>query len=500
MRLTLLFSLSLASSTMAQSITHDVVAFTGDAIPGFASAQYTTLEGSSTSADGRIILQGYMSGAGITSANNRALWSSAPGAAPSTLVARLGDTGPSASIYSSFGSPRIASGGKVGFLGSNGNMAQVSTLLSIAGDPGSLATVVGTTMNLPGTSKTVAVPVTEAVSSTGSLLVSALLEGLSDSGLWRGTPGNLTKIATTGDAAPGLPGIHFTSATVSGMSNNGTVAFMASLSGDSAFNQSIWRWTPDGMTLILRKGSTVLAGEVVTHLGRPAVNDAGTVAFLATTSAGRGLWINSSAGVQRLVAEGQAAPGLTGWTFSDFERHSINTSGQIAFESTLKNGLMTQRSFWLRQTNGTLLLLAREGGTLPSRTTAGTVSQLLTGFYSLADNGSVVFIARLGTDYGLYRARIVAPAKVPPVVKLSAKLFRTTSLRARLRGTASSSTPLSRVMVRPAAAKNYTKATGTGKWSIRVKVPKGRSKAYVQAIAKDGTRSKVVAARILRTK
>jgi hypothetical protein len=498
--LILALAVGVAAPARSQTVAHEILAFTGDTVPGIPTAQYTNLENATTSADGRVILQSYMSGPGINSGNNRAFWTSAPGGAPATMVARSGDTGPSSAIYAGFNYPRIAPGGKVGFLASNSNMAQVSSLICVAGDPGALSTVAYTTMSPPGAAKKIAVPVTEAVASSGALLVSALLEGLTSSGIWRGVPGNLTKIATTGDAAPGLPGVTFTSATISNMSGNGTVAFLGNLSGDLAFNESVWRWTPESMSLVIRKGSTVLGGEVVTQLGRPAVNDAGAVVFLATTSTGgKGLWISSPSGAQRLVAEGQAAPGLEGWSFSSFEMPSINAGGQVAFEATLKNGLATQKSLWLRKADGSLHLLARVDGTLPTRTAPGTVSSLYTGSYALSDDGRVVFIAQVGSQFGLYRAGIPLAAKTPPVVRLSGKVFRTTTSHALVRGTVSSSSPVSRVMVRPAAAKTYAKARGTTKWSARVRVPPGRSKAFVQAVGTDGIRSKIVTARILRT-
>ena len=278
-------------------MSHEVVTYTGDAVPGLSGVQFTSLEFATISPDGRLILQGYMSGSGVIAANNRAIWSSTPGNAPGLLVARKGGAGPSSSIYENFGSPRIAAGGRVGFLVSNQNMAQVTTLLGVGGTPGALSTVVATTLTLPGAALAVQVPTMEGVAQSGDLLVGALLSDFSSNGLWRGVPGNLSKIATSGDAAPGLAATTFTGTSMGNMSGNGTVTFLGSLSGDPAFNQSIWRGVPGALSLVLREGSTVLAGETVSSMGRPAVNDAGVVAFVATTTPnGKGLWISSATG------------------------------------------------------------------------------------------------------------------------------------------------------------------------------------------------------------
>jgi len=494
----LLLSTGIVSSE-AQTVSHEVVAYTGDAVPGLSGAQFTNLEFATISPDGRLILQGYMSGSGVTSANNRAIWSSAPGAAPSVLVARKGATGPNSAIYENFGSPRIATGGKVGFLASNQNMAQVTSLICVGGTPGALSTVVATTLDLPGTALKAQVPTTEGVAASGELLVHSLLSDLSSNGLWRGVPGNLSKIAVTGDSAPGLGGTTFMGATVGNMSGNGTVTFLGSLSGDAAFNQSIWKGTPGALSLVLREGSTVLAGETVTSMERPAVNDAGVVTFVATTTTGgKGLWMSTPTGPQRLVAEGQAVPGQSGWTFSDFDLPSINASGAIAFEADLKNGPATVRSLWLREVSGSLHQIVRVGATLPSRTGSATVTSLSLSPYALADDGTVTFIAVQGANWGLFRSRVISAA--PPVVRLSSSVFRTTSSKVLIRGTVSSSSSISRVLVRPAAAKTATAARGTTKWSAKVRVPEGRSKVFIQAIAADGSRSKIVTAKVVREK
>lgn len=483
----------------AQTVSHEVVTYGGDAVPGLNGAQFTSLEFATMSPDGRLILQAYMTGSGVTTANNRAIWSSAPGAAPSVLVARKGATGPSSSIYENFGSPRIASGGRVGFTASNQNMAQVTSLICVGGIPGALSSVVSTTLSLPGTALTTQIPTTEGVSQAGELLTYVVLSDLSSNGLWRGLPGNLSKIATTGDAAPGLASTTFTGASMGNMSGNGTVTFVGSLSGDAAFNQSIWKGVPGALTLVLREGSTVLAGETVSSMSRPAVNDAGTVAFVATTVAGgKGLWISSATGPQRLVAEGQAVPGMAGWTFSDFDLPSINTSGQIAFEADIKNGPVTVQSLWLREVSGSLRQIVRVGETLPTRTGSAAVTALSLSPYALADDGSVAFIAVQGAGAGLFRSRVTVAS--PPVVRLSASVFRTTSAKVLIRGTVSSSAPVSRVVVRPASAKTYSAARGIAKWSAKVRVPEGRSKVFIQAIAADGSRSKIVTAKVLREK
>ena len=195
-----------------------------------------------------------------------------------------------------------------------------------------------------------------------------------------------------------------------------------------------------------------------------------------------------------MAATGDGLPGLPTAQFTILENVTTAPNGRITLQAYMSGPGI---SFWLRDTAGGLHLPGRIGGVLPTRGAPGTVTNLQTDQYALSDDGTAVFIAHIGSNRFLYRARIATP---PPVVRLSSAVFRTSSPKVVVRGTVSSSSAVSRVLVRPAAAKQSTTAKGTNSWSARVNVPEGRSKVYVQAIATNGSRSKIVTARVQRTK
>ncbi len=501
----------LASPTLGQTLTHEILAFSGDATPGVPGAAFSSLEKVAVAPDGRILLQSYLAGPGVQATNNRGLWTSAANSAPSALLARLGANGPSGSVFGSMGDPRIASGGKVGFCVTNSNPNQGSSFLAVGGVAGNLSIVASGGMTAPGASpETFAVLRLAGVSGTGQLGLTGLLDVNYHSGVWRGTAGDLVKVAAPGDAAPGLAGTTFLNAVCHGISPNGTVALVGTLSGSAAFKTSIWKGTPGNLSLVLREGSTVLSGEIVTEIDEPVVNDAGTVVFLATTSTtAKSLWSSSPTGPRRLVSAGQTVPGSSpARTFATFGDLSINASGQIAFYAELSGNPGTAASFWRLDPDGALHRLAQSGQTLPTRSGTGTLTSLVTDSTALADDGSAVFIATSGASHGLYRARLVpaaGPSTPPapltaPKVRLPKKIFRTTTARVRLRGTVLSSAPVSHVLYRTSPSKRVLRAVGTTTWRARPAVPKGRSKVFVHALTVDGRASNPVVARVLRTK
>jgi hypothetical protein len=503
-----------APATRAQTVAHQVVAFSGDILPGASSISIATIESASASGDGRVAFHATIAGPGVTGANNEGIWTVPSGLAPNQLVARKGGMAPWGTAYQTFASPKIGPAGHVAFVTDNGGVIEGS-LFGIVGQPGALGSLLFNGMPAPSKSpRKFLIFHLEMVNASGVGVAEATLDDISSKGIWVGVPGHLQKLAATGDAATGLgtPGTTFVTPSEPSINQSGTVAFRATLSGEAAFADSIWRGTPGSLVPILRRGSTLPNGEVITSLGSPAINDADVVALRAgTTTVTDGIWMQSPSGLQRHISVGQAAPSTGGRTFASFKTISINQSGQIAFEAGLSGDSSTAQSLWRREPDGRLVLVVQAGMALPVRGGTAALSQFFIDKRCLAENGDVFFRARFGTgsgaNWGVYRASVSQPADPitatkPPVVKLAGGgVFRTTTARVRLHGSAvSGGSPLHRVEFRPGKAKAYSRAGGTAKWSARPNVPRGRSSVLVRAVAADGKISKPTMARVLRTK
>lgn len=408
---------SAALPALSQTVSHQVVAFTGDSVPGVPSGTFALMEHISSSRDGRIVLQATVDGPGVTSANNVGVWTVPSQQASIQPVARKGAPAPWGSVYQTFGFPRIGSGGHVSFLSDNGGVGD-ATLFGIAGQPDALGALVFNGLAAPGKSpRKFLVFTIESVNPSGSATVEALLSDYSTKGLWAGVAGNLKKVAATGDPAPGLPGgTTFVGVDGSSINANGVVAFHATLSGNANFSGSLWRGQPGAVLPVLRVGHVLPSGEAVTSVSSPMVNDAGLLAFRAgTTGVADAIWTTSPTGFQRHLAVGQTAPLAGGQrTFGTFDTLSLNQPGQIAFEATLSGDPSTAQTLWRRDVDGTLVLVAQTGMTLPTRSGSAQLSQIHVDKHCLADNGDIVFRARFGSGagatWGVYRAVVSPPA------------------------------------------------------------------------------------------
>jgi len=228
---------------------------------------------------------------------------------------------------------------------------------------------------------------------------------------------NLTMIVTTDDPAPDGNGRFAADFESPAININGEVAFSAGLkstSGGGRDNRGIFLANGTGITQIARGGQPVPGGNGVFRSSplsmsfAPLLNDAGEVAFwaeLSNTSGGtkdnEGVFRGNRNGLLQIVRKGQSTPGgsdsfllpigLVGDGFA------LNSSGQVAFNSPLDDGVNSEVEGVFRGDGSNLLEIARGSSVLG---------------FALNDAGEVAFTTYLdeSSQEVIFRGTGVAPA------------------------------------------------------------------------------------------
>ena len=236
------------------------------------------------------------------------------------------------------------------------------------------------------------------------------------SGIWSGISGDLRLVARTRDPAPGFPN----GVTYLGLSGDpvldgaGQPAFPASIIGASGVPflngpNSIWSERSGTLTLVALTGNQAPgkpAGENFDRFARNrqvvAVNDAGRVAFEATTwngsDRGDGIWSDRFGTLSLVAGSGDPAPGMPGVNFACFSicgvedtTKLLNDASQIAFvarvsgpgvDPTNNSGIWSERS-------GNLALVARKGSQAPDLPSGMNFASF--GYLELNNSGQIAF-------------------------------------------------------------------------------------------------------------
>lgn len=119
------------------------------------------------------------------------------------------------------------------------------------------------------------------------------------------------------------------------MNNSGQVAF-AQFNGPNGITQEVVLADPNGTITTL--ASTADGFIDVPFVSTPRINDAGDLAYRATTSGGGiGVWVRyHDNGPSRLASKGEPAPGVNGLTFDLVGAPLINSAGSVAFAAYLE--------------------------------------------------------------------------------------------------------------------------------------------------------------------
>lgn len=268
----------------------------------------------------------------------------------------------------------------------------------------------------------------------------------SNVGLFAGPYTAPALLAREGLTAAGQPvGVNWSDFAFSRINSAGNVAFVATMVGagiTAANNEGIWRGPSAGplSQVALRGGSGGIAGTpsaVFADLFGESLrlSNSGHVSFFATlTGAGvaaaadRGLWINSPAGVQSILAvENDQAPGVPlGVLYSDFTDPSSSDVSSLVLGSTTGAWISTLRGTGVVAGNdvgvfsrdlagGTNSLVFREGDTAAPFVTGGVWGGATA--VSVNDSGRVVVRTPLTGVAAATNVIIVAfDAGVPSVI------------------------------------------------------------------------------------
>ena len=214
-------------------------------------------------------------------------------------------------------------------------------------------------------------------------------------GLWSGATGGLAKIAEETDATPGIPAGSFTSFNVPSINNNGAVAFVADAQVPAVSSgQGVWCNASGSLTIVASyndpaPGTATTFSNIFNPLA--AINDAGNVAFSAKLTGGSvpsGLWVLRGGGTDKIMVEGEAAPG-TGANYQHLDtRFTLATNGSVVFTAQLDDG----RRGLFADTSGSVLPVALAGDTAPG---SGGSTFLNIVRWTVNNQGDVAFLAQL---------------------------------------------------------------------------------------------------------
>lgn len=251
------------------------VAVTGEPAPGTGGLSYVWVSRGDLSDSGIVA---FTAGNNIWSGEDNAIWVGSPGNL--TLAVRGGDPAPGriAQTFYQFGPILVNARGEIWF----GATLREEGVLTAGGSPG---------------------------------------------GFWAGPPGNLSSLAGPGEPAPGTAGLIFENFGFTGSFDDSGVAtfgaYVGTTVGDSL--PGLWTGTPGSLELLAMSGDPApdSVDLLFSYFADPVVNNAGTKAFLASTTDpnleyGEGIWMTGSAGISLLARTGEQAPGAGGRSFISF--------------------------------------------------------------------------------------------------------------------------------------------------------------------------------------
>jgi hypothetical protein len=340
---------------------------------------------------GQVAFGAFVLGNGVDATNNFGIWSEGSGTLG--MVAREGNQAPGmpdGELFSSFGVANAA-GGNNYLLFNNAGQTAFNALLtgSTSGwgfwseGSGQLALVARTGDLAPGapsgaTFTPYAFFHSPQLNDAGRIAFRNYwsTDSAAGYGIWTDRSGTLQPTAIQGLAVPGIPGGATISIPIHGpaMNNAAQIAFMASITGPgvtSSDNAAIFSEGSGGLALVARRGDPapgLADGVRFISFNRPVLNDAGAVAFVATTGGGWTLYSNVSGDLTLIANTGQQVPGLPpGVTFAEFSSWQfpiLNDIGHLVFRARLLGGGIDNQSLWLAR-DGALELVARTGEHAP---------------------------------------------------------------------------------------------------------------------------------------
>ena len=326
---------------------------------------------------GRVFGADFLSGSGVNTTNDTMRTLFVGSASSSVLVAREGDSAPGtdAVFDQAFGDNCVGSNDRVAF--SSGLRGGSTTSGIWTGPATSVSLLVKEGDPAPGFGGDFQGFSSVLFSDSGDIAFQGWTE-TGDAGLYRGAAGvGPSLVAGTGSPMPGSGALLYP--TGFAVNNSGQIALRGRL--DSG-NDGVWAASP-GLRAIAVPGQPAPDFGSFSNCSPPSIGDGGDICFFAQTSVGAdGLFCEISGTLQTVVREDDTPPALgAGETVGDLLwRPVVNASGQVLFLSQV-NGDLT---WWLRKTDGDLAIIARVGADLevsPGGTKTVSSLNLPTGDY-----------------------------------------------------------------------------------------------------------------------
>jgi uncharacterized repeat protein (TIGR01451 family) len=206
------------------------------------------------------------------------------------------------------------------------------------------------------------------------------------------------------DLAPGGGGANYGNVNLVGLNDTGDIAFVAPLRSSTGtnLNRPTLYIVPAGgspMRIIgFNDAAPGLAGSTILNISGLSFNNLGQVLFRSGVSGGaggNGLFLGSTAGVQKVVATGDPLPAPASGAFgAGFGTRLLNNVGQVAFGPTLN-------AFWLFTPGIGLTRLAGSGDPVPAPSVdLGGALGALRNSLALNDSGTVAFISAINGNSG----------------------------------------------------------------------------------------------------
>jgi hypothetical protein len=219
--------------------------------------------------------------------------------------------------------------------------------------------------------------------------------------IFRGDGKTIVPLARLGDAVPG--GGTLTSFLGARAVNNvGTVAYVARMS-NAAATQGVFRADGRRTTTIASDDTTPPTGGRFTSLLGLNLNDRGQVAFSSEMTGGsgdHGIFRGEGGRLTPVFVSNQIAPG--GTSFDDCGAPAINAQGKVMATCSLKNG--TSRAGLFLGDGTDTVVIALDGQPAPKGGHYEAGPGLLPFINRLNDRGEVAFVARLtGGAFGMFR-------------------------------------------------------------------------------------------------
>ncbi len=361
------------------------VAREGEIAPGTGGARFLSIS-APLLVNGRIAFTATLTGTGVTTSNNQAIFSGSP--ASISLIARKGDLVPTIGAnISSINDFAISQDGAVAFrtilTGGGVTTGNDSCILHssggvtiVAGREGTLLPAVSATARIGDLSNGPLVAPLQGLAEAVAPLTGA--GSGSTNTLFRYTLAGPQIIARAKAAAPGTAaGVTFLDIPqVTSANSLGTAVFQGVLTGagvNTGTNVGIWQGSPSNVELAIRL-NTYAADSGLSYQGltsSPAINDAGTLAF------GASLWGNGSSptnsagiftlsgGADTMLAQaGDLVPDLADGTVYAVDapgRVLISNSGKIYVKMRSITDSISRDGLFVYRPNGTMSTLMREG-------------------------------------------------------------------------------------------------------------------------------------------